>query len=172
MTSVRRLPSLFVFVTMCFVGACADAVGPTSPTPLMPVAQATVVLAPAAASSEWQDWPMTFYSTCTGLTYSGTARMHLLHHTMVWGGTQTEFRERGNLGGGVLVDNNGTTYSFQEIVQGSETSSPGAGVAYYNYTFQLEPRGGGGVERHLYRLTLTWTPGTHQVQTTITTICR
>jgi len=172
MTHCRRLPSSVVLVTMLFSGACADATGPTVPSRLTPVAEASVVLTPAAATSEWQDWPMTFYSTCTGLTYTGTARMHLVGHTKVWGGTQTEFRERGNLAGGVLRDNNGTTYPSQEVIGGGQTTSAGSGVAEYNYMFQIEPRGGGGVERQLYVVTLTWDPSTLQTQTSITAICR
>lgn len=172
MTHCRWLSSSVALVTMLFIGACADAIGPVGPGRLMPAADASVVLAPAAATSEWQDWPMNFYSTCTGLTYSGTARMHLVGHAKVWNGTRTEFRERGNLAGGVLQDNNGTMYSFQEVVGGTQTSSSGSGVAEYNYMFQMEPRGGGGVERHLYWLKITWSPVTYQSELSITAICR
>lgn len=172
MTHHRWLSSSFVAVTTLLGAACADATGPTGPSRLMPVAQASVVLTPAAATSEWQDWPMSFYSTCTGLTYTGSARMHLVDHTKVWGGTRSEFRERGNLAGGVLVDNNGTSYSFQEVVDGSQTSSFGSGEAEYNYMFQMAPRGGGGVERHLYWFKLTWNPTTFLVESSVTAICR
>lgn len=172
MTHYRWLSSFTVFVFAPLIGACADAAGPAGPNPLLPVAEASVVLAPAAASSEWRDWPINFLSSCTGLVYSGSARIHLVEHTMVWGGTRTEVRERRNLGRGVVVDNHGTTYSFQEVVGGTQTVSSGTGVAEYNYVFQMEPRGGGGVERHLYWVRVTWNPVTLHLESSITAICR
>lgn len=170
MSHLKRLASLLAI--MLFIGACADSTGPVGPSRLNPAAAASVVSTPTAATSEWQDWPMNFLSSCTGLIYTGTLRMHIVDHTMVWGGARTEFRERANVAGGVLRDNNGQTYNIQEVVGGSQTSSSGSGVAEYDYMFQIEPRGGGGVERQLYLLTITWTPGTHDVVAVITSICR